>query len=64
MCGSTRIRRVRRDVKGNYKGKPYIAKSVEFEECPACGERLYDLEAMRKLESARAEVSTRRKRVA
>ena len=64
ICASKRIHRVRRDIKGTFKGKPYLAKSVDFEECPACGERLFDLEAMRKLEVARDHAAGRRKRVA
>jgi len=64
MCGSKRIRRVCRDVKGSYRGKPYTAHDVEFEECPDCSERLYDMEAMEKLESARSAPLRRRKRVA
>ena len=64
MCGSRRIHRVRRDLKGSFRGRGYIARGVEFEECPDCGERLYDLNAMAKLESARSASSRRRKRVA
>jgi YgiT-type zinc finger domain-containing protein len=63
-CGSKRIRRVRRDIKGSFRGKPYIARNVEFEECPNCGERLFDLEAMAKLETARTVPTRRTKRVA
>lgn len=54
MCASKRIRRVRRDVKGTFRGRPYVVRGVEFEECPDCGESLYDLDAMAKLESARS----------
>jgi YgiT-type zinc finger domain-containing protein len=52
-CGSDRIRRVTRDVPGVYKSRAYTAKNVHFEECPVCGERLFDREAMKKLDLAR-----------
>jgi YgiT-type zinc finger domain-containing protein len=64
ICASKRIPRVRKDIKGTFHGKPYIARGVEFEECSNCGERLFDLTAMAKLEAARHESQRRRKRVA
>jgi YgiT-type zinc finger domain-containing protein len=64
ICASKRIRRVRQDIKGTFHGKLYIARGVEVEECPNCGERLFDLHAMAKLEAARQQPQRRRKRVA
>ena len=52
-CGSHKIRRVTRDVSGTYRGHPYVARKVAFEECPNCGERLFDHAAMQKLQAAR-----------
>ncbi|MBI5762669.1 MAG: type II toxin-antitoxin system MqsA family antitoxin [Planctomycetes bacterium] len=49
-CGSAKIRRVCMDVKGEFRGKPYVASRVAFHECPACGERVFDREAMRRIE--------------
>ena len=49
-CGSGKIKGVRRDWSGEYKGRPYTVPSLEFYECPACGEKVYDREAMRRIE--------------
>ncbi len=49
-CGSTEIRKVRRDWSGQFGGRPYTVPSLEFYECPACGEKVYDRDAMRRIE--------------
>jgi YgiT-type zinc finger domain-containing protein len=49
-CGSTKIRKVRRNWSGNFQGRSYTVRSLEFYECPVCGERIYDRQAMRKIE--------------
>lgn len=58
-CGGRRIRVVKRDVRGNVRGHKYIAKDIEFHECPDCGEKLYGPEAMRKIESFRPRVAAK-----
>lgn len=50
-CGGNRIKKVRHDWQGEYKGQKYIVKNLEFHECPDCGEKVYDREAMRTIES-------------
>lgn len=50
-CGSNRIRKIRRDWQGEYEGRQYKVKNLEFCECPACGEKVYDREAMRNIEA-------------
>jgi YgiT-type zinc finger domain-containing protein len=50
-CGSKKIRRVTRDVARIYKGQTYTVPRVEFYDCPNCGEKVYDREAMQKIES-------------
>ena len=50
-CGSPRIKRVRRNVTRQYRGKAYTVPGLSFEECPDCGEKLYSPEAMRKIEA-------------
>jgi len=50
-CGSEKIRRVKRNVKRSYKGQEYVVPRLEFLECPDCNERVYDREAMRKMEA-------------
>lgn len=49
-CGG-RIRRVRGNWTGNFKGKEYTVPNLEYYECPDCGERVYDREAMRQIEA-------------
>jgi len=50
-CGSDRIERVVRDVTRKHKGQTYTVPSVEFYDCPNCGEKVYDREAMLKIEA-------------
>lgn len=52
-CGSDRIRQVRRSWTGAWKSLPYRVPNLRFYECPACGERLFDPAAMRKIEAHR-----------
>ena len=62
-CGSQRINRVRQKWTGQYKGHPYTFENLEFYECPDCQEKVYDREAMRKIEAnspAFAKVATRK----
>ncbi len=49
-CGSDKIQRVIRDLTRNYKGQNYTAPSVELYECSICGEKVYDRDAMLKIE--------------
>ena len=50
-CGSNRIARVRRDWTDEFGGSRYTVPDLEYYECPACGERVYDRDAMRKIEA-------------
>ena len=50
-CGSARIKRVRRKWTGRYNNTSYSVPGLEFYECPNCGEKIYDPEAMRKIET-------------
>ena len=50
-CGSGRIKKVRRNWRDSYRGQTYVVPNLEFFECHDCGERLYDREAMRKIEA-------------
>ncbi|MDI6448308.1 type II toxin-antitoxin system MqsA family antitoxin [Anaerobaca lacustris] len=49
-CGSTEVVKVCRDWSGEYEGWPYTVRSLESYECPACGEKIYDRQAMRKIQ--------------
>ena len=50
-CGSRKIRKVRRNLTRDFRGQTYVVPDLEFHECPNCGEKLYDREAMRKIEA-------------
>jgi YgiT-type zinc finger domain-containing protein len=50
-CGSDKIKRVVRDVVRKYKDQSYTVPAVEFYDCPNCGEKVYDREAMQKIEA-------------
>ncbi len=45
-CGSRRIRRIKRDIQSKRGGQPFIARNIDIEECPVCGERLFSPEAL------------------
>jgi len=50
-CGSSTIRKVRRKWTGTYQEQTYSVENLEFYECPACNEKVYDREAMRAIEA-------------
>lgn len=50
-CGSRKLKLVRRDWTGTWQDQTYTVANLEFYECPACGEKIYDREAMRKIEA-------------
>jgi YgiT-type zinc finger domain-containing protein len=51
-CGSKRIERQTGDLNLTINGKTKTVRLVEMEICPKCGEKLFDHEAMRKIEAA------------
>lgn len=48
-CGSARIKRVRRDFKGEFEGQSYVVPKLTYFECPQCGEQVYDRKAMQRI---------------
>ena len=50
-CGSKRIHKVQREWTAESNGQPYTVPSLEFHQGPVCGEKVYDRQAMRKIES-------------
>jgi YgiT-type zinc finger domain-containing protein len=50
-CGGGKVKKVRRDFRGTFHGETYIVPSLDFYECPDCGENVFDREAMRKIEA-------------
>jgi YgiT-type zinc finger domain-containing protein len=61
-CGSKKIKRLKRDWVDEFKGETYIVPALEFYECPDCGERLYDAQAMRKIEAHSPAYAKKRRR--
>jgi YgiT-type zinc finger domain-containing protein len=51
-CGSRKLKKVRRTLVEEYQGREYRVPGLEFHECPACGEKIYSPEAMRRIEAA------------
>ena len=49
-CGNHNIQRVQKDWHDEFQGQAYTVPVLEFYECPDCGERMYDRQAMRKIE--------------
>ncbi len=50
-CSSQGIRRVRRDFQGEFRGKPYTVPLLGFWECTACGELVFDRNAVRQIQA-------------
>ena len=50
-CGGGNIVQVQRDWSGEFCGQPYTVPNLAFYECPDCGERIYDRDAMRKIQA-------------
>lgn len=49
-CGSGEIKRVKRVWRGEFQSKKYFVPSLSFYECLNCGEKVYDREAMHRIE--------------
>lgn len=50
-CGSEQIKSVCRDWTGTYRGQTYVVPALAFYECPVCGERVFEREALRKIQA-------------
>ncbi|MBI2210786.1 MAG: YgiT-type zinc finger protein [Deltaproteobacteria bacterium] len=50
-CGSRKVKKVRRSWTGSFKGKRYTVPNLQYHECPDCGEKVYDRDAMREIEA-------------
>lgn len=50
-CGSKKIRRLARTIKGVRGGKPFSVSGVSVDACPDCGEILFDHAALQKIEA-------------
>jgi YgiT-type zinc finger domain-containing protein len=49
-CESRKIRKIRRDWTGSFKGKKHTVPNLCCYECPECGEKVYDSDAMPDIE--------------
>lgn len=50
-CGNKKIKLVRRSLIRNFRDQNYVVPALVYHECPDCGERVYDPQAMRKIEA-------------
>ena len=50
-CGSDQIKKVKRNWTSKSADKTYIVPSLEYYLCPNCDEKVYDREAMQKIEA-------------
>jgi len=50
-CGSKRIRKVRRNWTGDFRGQLYRVPNLEYFACPDCQEKVYDRQAMHRIEA-------------
>lgn len=56
---------MRRNWVDEFQGQTYVVPDLEYHECPDCGERVYDPQAMRKIEAhSPAYVKTRARKQA
>jgi YgiT-type zinc finger domain-containing protein len=44
-CGSSKIKKVRRNWIGGFKGKKYAVPNLQYYECPACRDAMREIEA-------------------
>jgi len=51
-CGSDQIKKVCRDWTGIYEGQAYIVPELTFYECPVCGERVFEREALGRIQAS------------
>jgi YgiT-type zinc finger domain-containing protein len=49
-CGGRRMRRQTVTVKATVRGRTAEVPNLQLEVCPDCGEKLFDLEASRRME--------------
>jgi len=57
MCGTPRIKRVVRVIKGVRSGRAYSVPGVAVDACPDCGEVLFDHAAVQKIEAEQRRIA-------
>lgn len=63
-CLSDKIEKVCRDWTDEVDSATYLVPNLEYYECPNCGEKIYDREAMQKIETYSLALSKKAKRKA
>jgi predicted RNA-binding Zn-ribbon protein involved in translation (DUF1610 family) len=58
-CGSKKIRKVKKNWTGEVHGKKYDVPSLEYYECPVCHEKVYEREAMGRIQEKSPSLSHR-----
>ena len=61
-CGSRKIKVVHSDFATRMHGRSLSVPRLERQECPDCGEVIFDFDAMGKLEAARASARSSKSR--
>ena len=51
-CGSDQIKKACRDWTGVAKGQAYVVPALTFYECPVCGERVFEREALLRIQAS------------
>jgi YgiT-type zinc finger domain-containing protein len=64
ICGSKRIRQVKRDITSRRGGRSFVARDVTIEECPNCGERLFSPESLAQIAASQPRIQKRRRKSA
>jgi len=58
-CGSAEIKSVCRDWTGVHRGQTYVVPALTFYECPVCDERVFEREALGRIQAASPAFSKR-----
>lgn len=51
-CGSEAVKAVTGTWRGTYQGRAYSVPNLRYFECSGCGEKIYDPEAVRRIQDA------------
>lgn len=59
-CGSDQIKQVCRDWTSTYQGQSYVVPALTYYECPVCGERVFERDAVAKIRAYSPAYATKR----
>lgn len=63
-CGSIKIKKVKKNWSGEFEGKKYHVPSLVYYECPNCDEKIYDRNAMRRIQEKSPSIKRKIKKIA